>query len=52
MAQLIYVSCPQCKQAFCVGREFFTIAESYCHCPYCAHEFSVCPKMGEVKNEG
>jgi uncharacterized protein YbaR (Trm112 family) len=44
MAQVIYVACPQCQGQFYVGPEFFSIPESYCHCPYCEKEFSVYEK--------
>jgi hypothetical protein len=44
MAEVIYVTCPRCRRKFCIGPEFFTISESYCHCPYCGNEFSVYPK--------
>jgi hypothetical protein len=41
MAQVIYVPCPECRREFYVGPEFFSIPDSYCHCPYCGAEFSV-----------
>jgi DNA-directed RNA polymerase subunit RPC12/RpoP len=41
MASGKYVNCPSCNQRFFVGDEFFTLPEARCHCPYCAHQFSV-----------
>jgi hypothetical protein len=47
MAEVIYVTCPRCRKKFCIGPEFFTVPESYCHCPYCGDEFSVYRKAEE-----
>ncbi|MBI4523316.1 MAG: hypothetical protein HY695_05825 [Deltaproteobacteria bacterium] len=44
MAEVMYVICPRCGGQFSAGPEFFTVPESYCHCPYCAEEFSVYQK--------
>ncbi|MBI3091355.1 MAG: hypothetical protein HYY96_11865 [Candidatus Tectomicrobia bacterium] len=38
---LVYVNCPRCEETFYVDPEFFEVPDAYCHCPYCAHEFSV-----------
>jgi hypothetical protein len=48
MADFAYVPCPKCGQKFMAGQEFFRIPEAYCHCPFCAHEFSVYRGAGEA----
>jgi hypothetical protein len=41
MADFEYVSCPQCRNKFMAGEEFFRLPQAYCHCPYCGNEFRV-----------
>lgn len=52
MAQVIYVPCPECRRQFYVGPEFFSIPDSYCHCPYCGEEFSVCESPEASRSPG
>lgn len=47
MPKVIYVTCPDCKKEFYVGREFFEIEEAYCQCPFCNKEFKPQPSAND-----